>query len=260
MQKNTWTMLQTHGIEICLGKDFQGDSDGAVISELLHALGFYYETKSPDADVFFQSNTNVKKEDIFITRFDPFSVLMDAKYEKYGYLFMIPGDQNFVIWTLHPQKQGLSELKKVALNLVYEPFITAKYIPKLSTETGMLYCGRNVMLSADNQCRPTATDHSCGPKNWANCPACRVIKSIMLQNSESDLKITKIDKCLAENKWQGLSGLFYCGKKYAEPFYTEQNGERRYNEGVCGIDAGIPCTDCGKELLNGYKWTQYEPS
>lgn len=110
----------------------------------------------------------------------------------------------------------------------------------------MLYCGRQVMLN-HNQVGKATTDGYCGPDNWANCAACRVIVRIKGKDNQSK-DISKLEECRQKGRWQGLSGLFYCGnkdKKFADLKHVDSNG-------ICGPDTGIPCTECGNELYNGY--------
>ncbi|CAG2210391.1 unnamed protein product [Mytilus edulis] len=145
--------------------------------------------------------------------------------------------------------QELSELNKVALNLKYKPCTnkSKNYSPKLSIQTEMLYCGRQVM-STHNQVGKATTDGFCGPNNWANCSACRVITRIKGKGKQST-HVPKLAKSLGKGKWQGLSGLFYCGKR--EPKF-ETDLKHLKTDGICGPDTGVPCNDCGEELFNGY--------
>ncbi|CAG2185116.1 unnamed protein product [Mytilus edulis] len=111
--------------------------------------------------------------DKVLTRFDPLSVMM---YHEHDRMIRRDGDS---MWNLKPQGnrcQELSELNKVALNIKFKPCInkSKNYSPKLSIQTEMLYCGRKVMTTHNQVGKPT-TDGFCGPNNWANCAACRVV-------------------------------------------------------------------------------------
>lgn len=48
------------------------------------------------------------------------------------------------------------------------------------------------------------TDGSCGMDNGPNCHACRT-----LANEE-------FDKLMGRKRWQGWSGMVYCGKKFGK--------------------------------------------
>ncbi|CAG2210701.1 unnamed protein product [Mytilus edulis] len=111
----------------------------------------------------------------------------------------------------------------------------------------MLYCGRQVMIT-HNQVGKSTTDGFCGPNNWANCPACRVILRVK-DNQKQSIEIPKLKKCLGKGKWQGLSGLFYCGKKDRK---LNTDLKHLKSDGICGPDTGVPCNCCGEELFNGY--------
>lgn len=223
---------------------------GTSIHELMHALNFDHEMQRFDADIYLEIDEDVdhnyqKTTNKVLTRFDPFSVMM------YPLIKMEEKDGD-PIWKLKDdgnQCQELSELNKVALNLVYQPCInkSKNFSPQLSIQTGMLYCGRPVMKT-HNQVGKGTTDGFCGPNNWANCAACRVVTRIKDKDNKSK-QIPKLEACLQQGKWQGLSGLFYCGKQDAK-FATGLKFVK--SDRKCGPDNGLPCNDCGKELFNDY--------
>lgn len=240
--------LQTYQAKsfIHLGREWdKSQMKGTGIHELLHALNFDHEMKRFDGRMYLHfRKTNdsayTMKEDRFLTRFDPCSVMM---YPEGKYLSMqrTEGDP---IWKLRQtgdkRCQELSEPNKVALNLKYKPCTNESktYSPKLSIQTEMLYHGGQVMSTHNQVCKAT-TDGFCGPNNWTNCAACRVFTRIR-NNENGSTPIPKLQKCLQKGKWQGLSGLFYCGKKDNRSA-TDLN--RMKSDGVCVPDTGIPCTE-----------------
>ncbi|CAG2210389.1 unnamed protein product [Mytilus edulis] len=214
-----------------LGEEWDGNSKaGTSIHEILHALGFGHIMERFDSNLYL----NVKTDGLdsnhayqytsnpsygMLTRFDPFSIMM---YSENDYMKRAEGDK---IWDLKkgPERlQEMSELDKVALNLMYKPCKSNSeypYSPVLSESTNMLYCGRDVMKSHNQNVPPTISS-KCGPNIWANCPSCRVFKD--LKNSY-------------------------------------RFGTTILSDGVCGPDQGIPCTDCGKQLKPDYSYTDFNP-
>lgn len=243
-----------HGAYVHLDTDWSTDwKEQTTIHELLHALGFQHEFKRKDAEKY----VNIKTDDYQykdkgdhqrirgLTRFDPFSVMMyPERREEMERL-----ENGDIVWRLKsgttPNKQ-MSELDKVALNLVFRPCIENDYNPKIGPVTDMLYCGRSVM-TGNQQVSPTDTDGRCGPDNWANCPACRVL---------IDGVKMKCQRMHDKGKWQGWSGLFYCGKKFTTPKTYGKNGTSLEHDGVCGPDNGPPCNDCGRELYPEYDYSK----
>ena len=82
-----------------------------------------------------------------------------------------------------------------------------------------------------NHNRPAknATDGHCGPTFGANCPACRSLKN------------PKVEGFVSKGRWQGWSGLIYCGKYFGQP----EPG----HDGYCGLNNGLPCPE-SKRLLS----------
>lgn len=167
---------------IHLGSEWDSNQmKGTSIHELMHALGFNHEMQRLDKEMYVDVDKNVdhnydKKIYKIRTRFDPFSVML---YPEDNEMWRKAGDPIWNLKKTQDQCQALSELDKVALNLKFKPCINKniKYLPQLSIHTGMLYCGRQVMLN-HNQIGKATTDGYCGPDNWANCAACRVIVRI----------------------------------------------------------------------------------
>lgn len=254
---------------IHLGEKWSKDQmAGTSIHELLHALGFCHTMKRFDSSIYLDVKTDGLDDASayqytsdpyyrILTRFDPFSIMM---YSENEIMKRAKGDK---IWDLKegPQRmQELSELDKVALNLIYKPcksLSTYSYLPVVSETTNMLYCGREVMQSHNQNVPPTLTS-ICGPKIWANCPSCRVFKDFKSQQGKQ-IQISTVQKCLEEGRWQGLSGNFYCGKKYADEYISFRFDTCIKSDGVCGPDQGIPCTDCGEKLKSGYSYKDFNP-
>ena len=141
-----------------------------------------------------------------------------------GYLVRNEADP---VWRLKPKRDEpnvqLSELDKVGLNVVYKPCRHSCYNPKISPVTGLYYCGRKVM-SRHNYPGGNTTDGCCGPNNWANCPACRTLVT------------EKFREIVKDGKWQGWSGLVYCGIYFGK----QEEG----HDGYCGPNNGPPCSKC----------------
>ena len=203
--------------------------------EILHALGFEHEHQRYDAPISVDEYIDEidseereqidKKSDVIgLTRFDPFSIMLYSECK----LKRKPEDDP--IWVLKETKDiniEMSELDKVGLNIVYKPCEHDGYQPEISPVTGLYYCGRKVM-TRHNYPWENTTDGFCGPNNWSNCPACRVLKT------------DRMDEIFKEDKWQGWSGLVYCGKWFG----VQDDG----HDGYCGPDNGPPCPECANIL------------
>ena len=224
--------------EIYLGDDFE-DKQQTSLHEIYHALGVDHEHQRKDIK-FSMKNTNpssdhnrgVQKTVQPLTRFDPFSVMLYPEDEQLMLRRRTVIDR---VWELKPSttiNRVLSELDKVGLNLLYPPCKRPHYNPKKSPLNGMWYCGRHVMASHNTPAEST-TDGRCGPDNWANCPACRTLMN------------PKVDEFVAQVKWQGWSGLVYCGKLFGK--------QSPGHDGYCGPDNGDPCVECGRILFPGYQ-------
>ena len=239
-QSRAYTMgsiLDKGRAEIFLGHDFE-DKKQTSVHELLHSLGFSHEHCRRDAGLYVTNKVSHNDQHWFrnyasdrevegLTRFDPFSVMLYPESEA-----LQRNATNDIVWELKPDttiNRQLSELNKVHLNLLYRPCKTDTYNPELSADTGLYYCGRRVM-ERHNYPAESTTDGRCGPDNWANCPACRTLKN------------PKVDEIICSGKWQGWSGLFYCGRKFGvcEPGH----------DGYCGPDNGTPCPECFRLLYS----------
>lgn len=208
------------------------------VHELLHALGAQHEHQAADADSFlynecprehkqfnqFVPNANFIK----VTRRDPFSIMMYPEGNK-NYLHRKEGSDT--VWNLKASNEmnnEMSELDKVGLNYMYPPCRSAAYNPQLSSVTGMWYCGRHVMQNHNRPAEST-TDDRCGPTMGANCPACRSLENPV------------VNILSQSGRWQGWSGLVYCG----DYFGKQEPG----HDGYCGPNNGPPCPQCKDILL-----------
>ena len=198
------------------------------LHESLHALGFDHEHQRPDAKKRIRIVEEFDDSDQYktdpeakgITRFDPLSIMMYPEFEKFQ-----RNESSDIIWRLKKrptQNYQLSELDKVGLNYVYPPCTTGSYNPQKSDATGLYYCKRKCM-------NPTTyprnkTDGICGLDIGPNCPACRTLKT------------RAVDDIVERGKWQGMSGLVYCGNHF---------GKKADNhDGYCGPDNGPQCDEC----------------
>jgi hypothetical protein len=206
------------------------DREGTAVHEIFHALGFHHEHQrrfaSEHVDI---SGCNINpnwrpqyeegKDKIGITRFDPFSIMM---YDEGCQMKRKDNVADDDVWSLKPgieRNTKMSELDKVGLNIVYKPCIREGiYNPVLSSQYGLYTCGRKVMQSHNHPDPPIVIGGKCGSKG-INCPACRTLKT------------EKFTEMKSLNKWQGWSGMVYCG-------CVRMEGQN------CGPDQGENCTDC----------------
>ena len=238
-------------VKIELGDD-TNDNDfmkATALHELLHALGFDHEHQRNDASYYVTYHgTRDSDEDWYdqfapqegfqgLTTFDPFSVMFYPESNK------LKRREGNPAWDKKPGKEmniELSELDKVGLNILYPPCRSADYNPYISNETGMWYCNRNVMENHNRPAKST-TNGDCSI-NWANCPSCRTLKNDV------------VTQFLEEDRWQGSSGLVYCGQ------YFGKQGPG--HDGYCGPDYGTPCPRCRyfilpRNFLVSRQMTQY---
>ena len=217
--------------------DSVGERRRTCLFHLLQAVGFEHTSQSTVAKYRaegtsseaqcgdkLKDNQNFPPDTVELVPCDPFSIMLcpDEILELHG---------SSPIWQLKTNTKPnteLSELDKVMLNLLYPPCCSPSYNPRKSYVTGMWYCGRPVMQNHNHPANST-TDSRCGPTNWANCPACRTL--------DNDV----VTKFIQEDRWQGWSGLVYCGRYFgkSEPGH----------DGYCGPNNGPPCLECMQFLL-----------
>ena len=131
---------------------------------------------------------------------------------------------------------SLSELDKVSLNIVYPPaLVPEKYDPQIG-KTGLYYWGRKAMEN-HNFPDDDITDGIWGPESGPNWPAWRVLKT------------GKMDELNKNGKFQGYSGMVYCGKKMKK--------SNKWHDGVCGPDNGSPWIDCMKIIFDETELKKY---
>lgn len=190
------------------------------VHELFHALGFKHEHERRDKEKSITLQTfssryvhNPSNDILGATRFDPFSIML---YSERNFHKKPLSDAAWNLKTSTATNKKMSELDKVGLNLLYRPCKGPNYNPRVSDITGMWYCGRRVMK--DHNIPSKSITDSCGPNVSANCHACRTLKN------------DRITALWNDGKWQGWSGLVYCG------------------ENSCGPDSGPPCPECKKIL------------
>ncbi len=180
---------------------------GTIIHELLHALGFEHEHKRYNGGHYLKEYSDnpatVPKQKYYkpITPFDPYSIML---YKVGHYVGQKKENRRF------SENRQMSELDKIALNMLYPPSERSNYHPVQSAH-GMYYCGRRTVMKTHNQPYPPLVEQ-CGPDSGPNCAACRVLS-----------KPNNIDE-----RWQGRSSYVYCGND------------------DCGPDVDEPCEDCLK--------------
>lgn len=203
--------------------------NGTALHEMLHAIGLEHEHQRHDAAKYVDINYHdvpdgeldqyqPVDENYALSRFDPFSVMMYPCYRV-----LVPKRNGDSIWKLkvnNDQCQELSELDKVGINSMIAPAGHGDYEPRISSLTGLYYCGRPVMSFKHSNISENEVQVKCGPNKGPNCPACRVLNT------------QKIDEIINIGKWQGWTGYVYCGKRDAK------------GEIMCGLDNGNPCVEC----------------
>lgn len=235
-----WQTREQVLISLDHGESLRWNKKRTSVHELLHALGAQHEHQAEGADTDFVDRdpqheqydpTQYDPISQFekITRRDPFSIMM---YPEGCRSCLSRKEHKDMVWDLKRPGEindEMSELDKVGLNQVYPPCRSATYNPVRSSVTGLWYCGRRVM---QNHNRPAAstTDDRCGPNNGANCPACRSLKNRVVNFF-----------CTQNGRWQGWSGLVYCGEYFGE--------KHPGHDGFCGPNNGPPCPQCESILL-----------
>ena len=124
-------LLTDHNADIFLSPTLDKLKYGTVIHETLHALGFEHEHQRRDAELYLDINADADGEEwrdqyliedhnIGVTRFDPFSVMLYPLDQ----CLAAKRDSSDSVWDLKSgseTNQRLSELDKVALNILYGP-------------------------------------------------------------------------------------------------------------------------------------------
>ena len=78
----------------------------------------------------------------------------------------------------------------------------------------------------------------CGPESGPNWPACRTLKT------------DKMDELNKEGKFQGYSGMVYCGDKMKK--------RDKYHDGRCGPDNGPPWDECLTQIFDENEIKDYK--
>ena len=201
-----------------------------VVHEFLHALGFEHEHQRCDAKKyltikywnidknFYRVNMKERTHYIPITPYDPYSIMHYCFHNKTMQLKEGENTSQYGEISEKMPNQKMSELDKVAINMMYPPVVTSPRYEPVKDDNGMYYCRRFSMANHNHPggspisiCQPADPDNLDYINGGPNCPACRVLSS---------------PKRMQDDQWQGWSGWVYCGK----------NG--------CGPHYGHPCDDC----------------
>ena len=197
-----------------------------IIHEILHALGFQHQHQRREAYAFTYDlgcKPDTCSQDILvhpnilgITPFDPNSIML------YKYTDSVIRNTNAPIWKTEMVIWGMSELDKVALNLLYSPVRSSQYRTENTHKIGgtlreSVFSCKRVFHRHDGTQAICDAGNTGGP----TCPACRVLKS------------KRMNEIIKMGKWQGWTGLVYCGKRFGEP-----------DDNYCGPDTGQQCPDC----------------
>jgi len=217
-----------------------GSSDycfGTAVHEILHALGFQHEHQRSDRDEYLKipevdqanSQYRVHNSATSISPFDSHSIMLYHSTEFYK---IENGDPiYFLMGSIEKSERRsyMSPIDRICLNYIWPPARRSEpgftYQPKISTRTGLYYCGRNV-TSDHNYPAGNLTNGFCGPNNGPNCDACRVLHNPKIPQTN----------VLGVKVWQGSSGLFYCGVYFRKVDL--------YHDGYCGPNNGRPCDGC----------------
>ena len=175
---------------------------------MMLALGFEHgdslvsDSQTLSFDEHLSSFAKIRKIVLQFCSIDKFSVMSadsNAKMETKDAVKIWKLDKKIQAESKQILNENLSELDKVALNILYPPVkIPGKYEPKLG-DTGLYYCNRQVMNNHNSP--KQSIQEVCGPKLGINCPACRTISSVIMNQLNT------------EGIVQAWSGMFFCGQK-----------------------------------------------
>ena len=217
---------------INLGRNFSDSEEqrrSTATHELMHALGVKHEHQRLDANQFVSYrrhsiHLSPRPHYYGLTAFDPMSIMMYSERD-------INRRGDAYIWMLKPCKDRelkMSELDKVGLNLLYKPAVNGSYNPRYNDKGlwNIYYCGRTFK-------QQDGTTGECGNiTGGPTCPACRV------------LRCDALDSLVQNGKWQGWTGLVYCGRKFSNPSSD--------HDGYCGPNRGPQCPGCLFYPLSAY--------
>ena len=227
-------IINGHRANIFLGSNPIPDKTDLATHELLHTLGFKHQHQRREAYAFIYEPDIDSRQYLAhprilgITPFDPNSVMLynqNSKIKK----------NNSPVWKTKLDKTNMSELDKVALNLLHPPVRSNNYRPEKFQKIDGIW--RETVFSCGRVFRrQDGTEAICDARNngGPTCPACRVLKS------------KRLNEIIKMGKWQGWTGLVYCGKQFCEP--------EEKHDGYCGPNTGQQCPDCkAVKLYRDYK-------
>lgn len=218
----------------------QGPPIGTILHELLHTLGVAHEHQRDDRHAYI--NVNQDNIDTNPNNYAAKANIHPFRYD-YASIMHYPSGTGLepspTAWAKVGQRKCLSPLDKLFLNWLYpSPIQEGIYEPKMSTQTGLWYCGRRKVMKYHNF--PGSMIHCdgfCGPNNGPNCPTC-IIYGIGCGNS-FPLQRTNKQGVVSS---QGETGLFYCGRVMSRKVDST-------HDGICGPNDGPNCAECYMYLV-----------
>ena len=217
---------------ISVFNDLKANRLNMALHTMMLALGFEHGDSSVSAsqtlsfEEHLSSFAKIRKIVLQSCSIDEFSVMVadsNATVEMKGEVKIWSLDNLVQAESKQILSKNLSELDKVALNIVYPPVkISGEYDPMIKIN-GLYYCSRKIM---ENHNRPNKVviDNVWRPESGPNCPSCRTLST------------AKIEELNVKGIFQASTGMFYWGNKM----------EKRIRDKVAkwSPDNPLPCKNC----------------